>query len=47
MEGRGGNEEVEGRGEEGAGVKCWAIKLSEPLTFSYKGAYLPKKWLLV
>lgn len=35
------------RGKEGAGVKCWAIKLSEPLTFSYKGAYLPKKWLLV
>ena len=31
------------RGGEGAraGMKCSAIKLSEPLTFSYKGAYLP------
>lgn len=29
-----------------AGMKCSAIKLSEPLTFSYKGAYLPRNGCL-
>lgn len=37
----GGRERGETGGEgERAGMKCAAIKLSEPLTFSYKGAYL-------
>lgn len=27
-------------------MKCSAIKLSEPLTFSYKGAYLPQSGCL-
>ena len=55
--GEGIKEKEEGRGKrrdrgggEGAraGMKCSsAIKLSEPLTFSYKGAYLPLEWLLV
>lgn len=41
---RGGGEgERQDRGGEGVtvGMKCAAIKLSGPLTFSYKGAYLP------
>lgn len=41
---REGREKGETEEEKGAraGMKCSAIKLSEPLTFSYKGAYLPR-----
>lgn len=45
MEGEGWRKRRWG-GEEGTGMKCSAIKLSEPLTFLYKGAYLPRNGCL-